>query len=105
MIEVIEVIKNIGIISSAIITLAACLTLLIKPLRNQVFGIGLIKEGLKCLLRNEITLVYYKNNEKCELRQYEYENVCRLYKAYKRLKGNSFVDKIFDEMENLWKVV
>ena len=43
--------------------------------------------------------------EECEkIRQYELENFIHLYKAYKALRGNSFVDKIYKEVMT-WKVV
>jgi hypothetical protein len=38
------------------------------------------------------------------IRQYEYENVVLLYKAYKALGGNTFVDHIYNEI-NEWEVV
>jgi hypothetical protein len=46
---------------------------------------------------------YYKHQDDKTLRQYEYENFMLMYKAYKALKGNSFIDKIHDEVEK-WKV-
>lgn len=59
--------------------------------------------GLKCLLRNEMLHIYYRHQETKTFRQYEYENFIFLYKAYKALRGNSFIDKIYREIEN-WKV-
>mgnify|MGYP003297251069 CR=1 FL=1 len=38
------------------------------------------------------------------IRQYEYENFVLLYEAYKALKGNSFIDKIYKEVQT-WKVI
>lgn len=64
--------------------------------------IMLIINGLKCLLRSEMLRIYYHNEEKKVLRQYEYENFEKLYKAYKALKGNSFIDKIWKEIQT-WK--
>lgn len=63
-----------------------------------------IFSGQKCLLRNEMLRIYYHNKETCKIRQYEYENFVMLYEAYKGLKGNSFVDKIYDEVKK-WQVV
>ena len=62
-----------------------------------------IVEGLRCQLRSEMLHTYYKHQEDNTLRQYEYENFMLMYKAYKALKGNSFIDKIHDEVEK-WKV-
>lgn len=48
--------------------------------------------------------IYYHNREKGIIRQYEYENFVYLYEAYKALKGNSFIDKIYSEIKT-WEVV
>lgn len=58
-----------------------------------------ISTGEKCLLRSEMLHIYYHNREKGVIRQYEYENFVMLYEAYKALKGNSFIDKIYDEVK------
>ena len=60
--------------------------------------------GMKCLLRSEMLRIYYHNKEVDEIRQYELENFVFLYKAYKALKGNSFIDKIYDEVMS-WEVI
>lgn len=60
--------------------------------------------GMKCLLRSEMLRTYYHNKETEKIRQYELENFVFLYKAYKALKGNSFIDKINDEVMS-WEVI
>lgn len=60
--------------------------------------------GQKCLLRSDMLNIYYHNREKKVIRQYEYENFVMLYEAYKALKGNSFIDKIYSEVKE-WEVV
>ena len=62
------------------------------------------RETDRCLLRDRITSIYYKNKFSSEIRQYEYENLERLYKQYKKLDGNSFIDKIWNEIQD-WSVV
>lgn len=62
-----------------------------------------IAEGQKCQLRSEMLRIYYHNREKEIIRQYEYENFVMLYEAYKALKGNSFIDKIYSEVKT-WEV-
>ena len=59
-----------------------------------------ISEGTKCQLRSEMLRIYYHNRDKGEIRQYEYENFVMLYEAYKALKGNSFIDKIYEEVRS-----
>ena len=61
-------------------------------------------EGQKCQLRSEMLRTYYKHKDTCEIRQYEFENFLLLYKAYKSLKGNSFIDKIHNEVIE-WEVI
>ena len=75
----------------------AFLVLMIKPLRH-------VREGQKCLLRTEITRLYYRHADKGSLRQHEYENLEHCYKAYKALRGNSFIDRIYKEMQE-WDIV
>ncbi len=58
----------------------------------------------KCLLRSDMLKIYYHNKDGRIIRQYEYENFVFLYEAYKALKGNSFIDKIYDEVKE-WEVI
>ena len=99
-----EVLSQISSFCSVITVLFTTLILLIKPLREKILGLSLIKEGLKCLLRSEILHIYYKNREQKTIRQYEYENFTFCYKAYKSLKGNSFADHINNEIKE-WEVI
>ena len=69
-----------------------------------IVAMFLIIQGIKCLLRSEMLRTYYHNKDKGEIRQFELENFIALYKAYKALKGNSFIDKINKEVMS-WKVV
>lgn len=61
-------------------------------------------QGIKCLLRSEMLRTYYHNKDTKQIRQYELENFIMLYKAYKALKGNSFIDKIHKEVMD-WEVI
>lgn len=69
-----------------------------------VVWIRKIGNGTKCQLRSEMLRIYYHNREKRIIRQYEYENFVYLYEAYKALKGNSFIDKIYEEVKT-WEVI
>ena len=69
-----------------------------------IVSVRKIAAGTKCQLRSEMLRIYYHNRECGEIRQYEFENFVMLYEAYKALKGNSFIDKINDEV-NDWEVV
>lgn len=91
-------------LAGAITGIAACICLLVSPIRNRVLGINDVREGQRCLLRIDILDIYYRCREAKEIRQYEYESVVLLYKAYKALGGNTFVDHIYKEI-NEWEVV
>ena len=60
-----------------------------------------VSNGQRCLLRSEMLHIYYRHRDKGTIRQYEYENFVMLYEAYKALKGNSFIDKIYKEVQEL----
>ena len=63
-----------------------------------------VKNGIRCQLRGEMLRIYYHCLDTKTIRQYEYENFVMLYEAYKALKGNSFIDKIYEEVRD-WKIV
>ena len=63
-----------------------------------------IRKGTLCQLRTEMLRIYYRHCETQKIRQYEYENFVLLFEAYKSLKGNSFIDKIYKEVQS-WEVI
>ena len=63
-----------------------------------------LMNGMKCQLRSEMLRTYYHNKDGKKIRQYEYENFVFLYESYKALKGNSFIDKIYKEVQT-WEVI
>lgn len=84
--------------------IAAFLVLIFKPIRDWLFGMEDIREGIRCQLRDSMLRTYYKHQETKTIRQYELESFIFQYKAYKRLKGNSFIDKIYKEVLE-WEVL
>lgn len=76
------------------------LGLIIVPLTVAIFN---LINGMRCQLRSEMLRTYYHNKDSEKIRQYELENFVYLYKAYKALKGNSFIDKIYQEVMS-WEV-
>ena len=48
--------------------------------------------------------IYYKYRKDKKIPQYEYENFVFLYEAYKALNGNSFIDKIYEDVHS-WDVL
>jgi len=99
-----EILSVIAGYCSAITVIATAIVLFVKPIREKALGTKDIKEGQKCLLRDEMLRVYYKNRTEDKIRQYEYENFILCYKAYKNLGGNSFIDHIKSEIDS-WEVL
>lgn len=91
-------------IASGICSISAAIVLLVKPVRERVLGTKDIREGQKCSLRAEMLRTYYNNREADTIRQYEKENFIFMYKAYKALGGNSFIDDIYEEIRH-WEVI
>lgn len=85
-------------------TLFGEIVALISAIVPVVVWIGKISCGQKCQLRSEMLRIYYHNKETGKIRQYEFENFVMLYDAYKALKGNSFIDKINEEV-NSWEII
>lgn len=89
---------------SDIVCITGFIAMSVQPIREKIFGQKEIKEGQKCLLRDKIVSTYYRHLKDSQLHQFEYENLCLCYKAYKELGGNSFVDHIYSEMQE-WTVI
>lgn len=102
--ETIRAIAQIASIIGDITVIVGFVALLIRPVRERLLGLGLIKDGMMWLLASEIRKIYYRNLEDKQLRQYEYETMRFCYGAYKALGGNSFIKHIVEEMET-WTVV
>ena len=85
-------------------TLTAEVGVLLGVIIPVIVCVVKIANGHKCLMRSDMLQIYYHNREKRTIRQYEYENFVMLYEAYKALKGNSFIDKIYEEVHE-WEVV
>jgi 6-phosphogluconate dehydrogenase len=58
-----------------------------------------IHRGTKCSLRNDIVEIYEQCKQKKEITKYQLETVYLSFKEYKKLKGNSFVEKLVKEIE------
>lgn len=96
--------------ASGIVCLLTLLSLLIKPVREWLLGIKEQRkstkeqqEGIKCLLRAEIVRLYYKHQDSQTLQEYEWGMLDACYQAYRRLGGNSFIVKLYEEMKK-WSI-
>ena len=61
-------------------------------------------ESQLCLLRHQITEIYYKYLENKEIPAHTKQDLCYLYEQYDKLGGNSYVKQIYLEMQN-WKEI
>lgn len=89
---------------TTIVTLITEIGVLIGVIVPVIVCVKKVANGQKCLLRSDMLSIYYHNREKGTIRQYEYENFVFLYEAYKALKGNSFIDKIYKEVQS-WEII
>ena len=110
-----QTLQIISLIISIPASAFSLLVILCKPFRMWLALSKINKEKMqqmeedktetdRCLLRDRITSIYYKNKPDYELRQYEFENMERLYRQYKKLGGNSFIDKIWSEVQD-WNII
>ena len=89
---------------TSIVSLIGEIGVLLGVIIPIIVSIRKISTGTKCQLRSEMLRIYYRNHESEKIRQYEYENFVMLYEAYKALKGNSFIDKIYKEVAS-WEII
>ena len=88
---------------TTIVTLITEIGVLIGVIVPVIVWTKKIANGQKCQLRSDMLTIYYHNKDSKKIRQYEYENFVYLYEAYKALKGNSFIDKIYAEVKK-WEI-
>jgi len=89
---------------TSLTALIAEIGILVGVIVPVIVSIRKISDGTRCQLRSEMLRIYYHNHDKETIRQYEYENFVMLYEAYKALKGNSFIDKIYSEVKT-WDII
>lgn len=58
-----------------------------------------IHRGTKCTLRNDIVEIYEICKSKRQITRYQLQTVCLSFEEYEKLKGNSFVKKLVDEIK------
>lgn len=85
-------------------TLITEIGILLGVLTPCVVVIICLINGMRCSLRSEMLRTYYHNKDREKIRQYEKQNFVYLYKAYKALRGNSFIDDIYQEVRT-WEVI
>lgn len=95
-----EIITLIGVVIPVFRTIKT----IYESVKSQADKIELINDGIRCQLRTEMMNTYYANKDKKQIREYEAENFIKCYHAYKALGGNSFIDRVYDEVMT-WEVI
>ena len=91
-------------IGTEIITLCGVVVPVYRMIKKMMGTIKLITDGTRCQLRSDMLKTYYANKPTKTIREYELENFIKIYNAYKALGGNSFIDKVYEEVME-WDVV
>lgn len=60
-----------------------------------------LKESSKCLLRSSITSQYFVYKKLGSTPSYEKENMNYMHSQYKSMGGNSYIDELMDDFNNL----
>lgn len=80
-------------------TLVGEIGVLLGVILPVIVSVRKIADGTRCQLRSEMLRIYYECHETGKIRQYQYENFVMLYEAYRALRGNSFIEKIYKEIQ------
>ena len=62
------------------------------------------REATKCSLRNDILQIYTECKDQKKITLYQLEAISISYELYKKLKGNSFVHAIYNEVQTYEKI-
>ena len=101
---IIDGLDEVAKVLSHVMSVIAFIALVVKPVRDRLFGMKDVREAQKCQLRSDMLRTYYRHREDNTIRQYEKENFLYSYAAYKALRGNSFMDDIATEVRT-WDVI
>lgn len=96
----VDELQNYAAIARDITAIVSLLALVI----GGVVSVWRIVKGMQCVLRAHMLSTYYRNKDTKSIRQYEAENYDKMYKAYKSMGGNSFIDEITKDVKE-WDVV
>jgi hypothetical protein len=103
-----EIIRNIVlttigvIVSSSVGYLAHKAKCYRQTLKNKQLNEQIQNEALKMLIQNKLTIVYYKYEAEQEMPDIVFRNWENLFKIYKSLGGNDYVDSLNDKIKT-WR--
>lgn len=70
-----------------------------KNIVNEKANNQVQNEALKLLLQSNLTNAYFVYDETKKVRDYQYKNWINMFKIYKELNGNDYIDEIKVRME------
>ena len=70
-------------------------------LRKKFKEQNAVKNGVQCILRNDIIQIHDKHMEREFIPIYALDNVIKMYDAYHELGGNGTVTKLIEELKEL----
>ena len=62
---------------------------------------GIQNEALKLLLQSNLTNAFFVYEETRKIKDYQYKNWLNMFKIYKKLNGNDFVDELEERLKEL----
>ena len=74
------------------------------PIDQNTDDLEALKISARDVLREKIMAIYHKNKYERTLLQHEKEALDQYYKDYKKLNGNSYIDKYYNRMK-LWQII
>lgn len=74
------------------------------PLSQNNDDLEALKISARDVLREKIMAIYHKNKYERAITQYEKEALEQYYKDYKKINGNSYIDKYYNRMK-LWRII
>ena len=76
------------------------ITFFLGEIMALLFFAKYVVEAVKCLLRNDILSIYDRCKPTKQITRYQLQSVHLSYTIYKKLKGNSFIDEIMEEIKD-----
>ena len=71
---IIDGLDEVAKVLSHVMSVLAFIALIVKPVRERLFGLKDVREANKCQLRSDMLRTYYRHREEDKIRQYEKEN-------------------------------
>ncbi len=84
--------------------LTGVLGYLVSVIKNYKKKTNATNNALKIMLQNNLTNTYFVYSTKKKIPDYVYKNWLNMFKEYKNLGGNDFVDTLANKMDD-WEFV